>query len=1802
MFILIVQINITNMNNSLQSLKHKKGFILSILLFAGFINGPIAKAQTVVTVGGGATITCPAVPTATWTTPPTGATFSNWSRGSGVNCASANNGLAGSSFNSADGNAAYTANKYFSVTITAGASNTFILSSIVWNTTVSGGSPDFDVMYSNNGGPVTAFGGTGTSTTSNTFSGNITIAPNTSIVLYMLVSGIGNNTRTARWLNGSTITLITPVNYYSKSTGNLNTLGTWGPNTDGSGTAPSNFTSAGQIFNIRNRATATISSGWTVSGAGSKIITGDGTNACNFTIPSGSSVTGTVDVQAQGTLTIQNNTVPTLGTLASTSTIDFGSTGAQTIPVNTYGNIIVSGSRGANDVTFAGGVDIAGDLTISATGTSGSGFLYFNNSGTARTFTISGDYIQSGYDAEFGSGSGSSTINLAGNFQKTGGYLTTTVAAANAVFNLSGANADLQSTGGTETKWINFNVLSGSVCTLNGQFNYFGSSGTPAIFTVNSGGTVNCGTFNFVTTGGFATFINNGTLGIGSSAGIASSGATGNIQTTTRTFSTAGFYVYNGTTQATGSGLPTTAITGGVTISNGATVTTTNAIIVNTTGVLKVDGILTPGAATQVFSGTGTLNGSGTVQVNRTAATADFLSQYTQTTKTLTNLTVEYTVLTGSQVVSATTYNNLKLNNTSGTNTSGGSVTVNGTLTLASGGAFSIGSNTHTFNGAVSGSGTLTGSNTSNLIIGGTAGTLNFTSGGTNNFLKNFTLNTGATATLGNALNITAYDGTSSEGVLTVTGTATLTTGGFLTIKSNANGTARIAAGRTTGGYISGDVTVERFIPQNSSKGWRLLASTTSGQTINQAWQEGVVGGMNNPNAGFGTKITAGSVITTNLATAQAAGFDTLSAGVSLFRYNAATDVLQQVTATNTGNIANEQGYFLFIRGDRSPGQFGAGAPATSTVLRSKGTLFTGDQAAVATGASNYGLVRNPYPSRIDMRNIVRGSNLIDAYQVWDAKLGGTYGVGGFQTFSKSGANYVVSPGGGSYGANGSVHNFIESGAAFFIQSTTNTNNTAQVTEACKTSASNTNSFRPSGVLADDKRITFTLYALNPGSSDVVDGGLIFFNDVYSNGVTVEDVRKSGNFNENFGMLRDNTELVVEKRKDVGAEDSIFFKMYQLRQISYRLDLAGLNFDPSVTTAVLQDKFTNTNTPLNLTTLTSYTFTVNATAGSFAQDRFRLVLSSSNIFSGTGNWTDNERWSRGVPPTSGDVAIIAAGANAVLNTDFLVAGSLKMTPTSTLEISPTKTLTISGTADFAGQSVVFRSDETGYGSLGQVTGTLNGATNVTVERYIPNNGFRSWRLLSVPTFGSGQTIRQAWQEGNANPLPLQNNLPGRGTQITGVFTTQAAAGAAGFDSTSVQSSILTWNGTGWSNVTSTNSPIANNKAYFLFVRGERSKGVTGAVNNSSATTLRTNGTIYTGNQVFNVSTNGFAVVANTYPSAISFTGLTRNNVNNLFYIWDSKKQNGNSLGVYQTFSAINSFNCLISGGSYTAGQPNTVIESGQAFFVTGGATSGGGTITLLESAKVSGSSGNLGLRPAAIPFKIDSRLLDANNDVLDANVVVFDKAYSKNIDTDDAVKLGNPGANFAIENAGRILAIEGTQPVSENDLIQFRMWNLKPQIYKLEFQPLGSGIQGLHAFVEDKYLNTSREIDMNSVTEMSFIVTDNPASSAPGRFRIVFRKIGVTENSGNGYTLAPNPTQGKTVNLLLESKQAGIYNIRIVTVEGKLLTTKTFSHAGGSSRQLIALPAGVTPGNYQVEIIAPDKSKTSRQLIVANMD
>jgi PKD repeat protein len=154
--------------------------------------------------------------------------------------------------------------------------------------------------------------------------------------------------------------------YFSKSSGNLNVLSTWGTSFDGSGTSPANFTTAGITYEIVNNASATIGANWTVAGAGSKVRVGDPFTfpSISFTIPAAFSLTGTVGVQPNSTLIIQNTTIPTLGTLSTGSTVDYDAAGAQNVTGTTYSNLTISGS-GTKTFTAANST-INGTLNISA--------------------------------------------------------------------------------------------------------------------------------------------------------------------------------------------------------------------------------------------------------------------------------------------------------------------------------------------------------------------------------------------------------------------------------------------------------------------------------------------------------------------------------------------------------------------------------------------------------------------------------------------------------------------------------------------------------------------------------------------------------------------------------------------------------------------------------------------------------------------------------------------------------------------------------------------------------------------------------------------------------------------------------------------------------------------------------------------------------------------------------------------------------------------------------------------------------------------------------------------------------------------------------------------------------------------------------------------------------------------------------------------------------------------------------------------------------------------------------------------
>jgi len=174
------------------------------------------------------------------------------------------------------------------------------------------------------------------------------------------------------------------TNYFYKGSGSITTTTNWGSNTNGSGSAPANF-SNGDIFNLRNITTIpTLTTNWTVSGTNAKVIVGDGTNTCTLSIPSGFTITATINISNNATLSIANATNPTLGVLASGSTVNFSGSVAQTIPSANYFNLI-SSSSGARILVNAGNIGVAGTFTRGSNSYTTTGSTVVYNGNAAQT-------------------------------------------------------------------------------------------------------------------------------------------------------------------------------------------------------------------------------------------------------------------------------------------------------------------------------------------------------------------------------------------------------------------------------------------------------------------------------------------------------------------------------------------------------------------------------------------------------------------------------------------------------------------------------------------------------------------------------------------------------------------------------------------------------------------------------------------------------------------------------------------------------------------------------------------------------------------------------------------------------------------------------------------------------------------------------------------------------------------------------------------------------------------------------------------------------------------------------------------------------------------------------------------------------------------------------------------------------------------------------------------------------------------------------------------------------------------------
>ena len=430
-----------------------------------------------------------------------------------------------------------------------------------------------------------------------------------------------------------------------------------------------------------------------------------------------------------------------------------------------------------------------------------------------------------------------------------------------------------------------------------------------------------------------------------------------------------------------------------------------------------------------------------------------------------------------------------------------------------------------------------------------------------------------------------------------------LATNDFLTFKSTNTETAWL--GNMTGKTLTGSATVERYIP-NHSKAWQFLSVPTTGQTIKQSWQEGSPAPNNDPNAGYGTMISSNVA---NATLHPEPGFDLFSGAPSIKTYVRSTGLYDAVTSTAIP-IANKKGYMLFVRGDRSVTT--VSAPATATVLRTKGILFTPlnpppvTTLAAAIPPFTFESIGNPYASAIDISQITLSGGVQDIFYVWDPKLtsglNSVYGLGGFQVMTRNGNTYDVTPGGGSYGA---TNNFIQSGQAFFVNAPFSSGSVT-FTENCKVAGSEmVNRVLP---VTNSKQLRTNLYLIRNAEQVLLDGNRIFYHKTYSNSIDLFDAVKLDNSGENLGIKSATKILSVERRKPIQLNDTVFYNLANSKLQQYRFEFIAKDLNEEHLAAFLEDKYLHTSVPVALNDTTRVDFIVENVEGSYAADRFRIVF------------------------------------------------------------------------------------------------------------------------------------------------------------------------------------------------------------------------------------------------------------------------------------------------------------------------------------------------------------------------------------------------------------------------------------------------------------------------------------------------------------------------------------------------------------------------------------------------------------------
>lgn len=453
-----------------------------------------------------------------------------------------------------------------------------------------------------------------------------------------------------------------------------------------------------------------------------------------------------------------------------------------------------------------------------------------------------------------------------------------------------------------------------------------------------------------------------------------------------------------------------------------------------------------------------------------------------------------------------------------------------------------------------------------------------------------------------------------------------------------------------------------------------------------------------------------------------------------------------------------------------------------------------------------------------------------------------------------------------------------------------------------------------------------------------------------------------------------------------------------------------------------------------------------------------------------------------------------------------------------------------GTLDLAGKHLILDGNTiSGVASIGQVAGSITGATNVTVNLPIDNWGklgkwpgsisgssTGTWRNLTMPLSANGNTVY-------LNTLQSTIQITGP----SGVNLDQIGGGnTVGYSCYK----YMTGNSSPWKAIlnpgeepllSNTVAGMRGNECFWMYIRGPRN-AINSIADAPIATVLTAIGILQTGdiNCIYNNLTPGqFVLVGNPYVSPIDFnsTNLVIKGARRQAWIWDPTVSGINKTGKYNILDGVTTTSTEAINGSKLC----NILQPGQAFFLQADSTNNGVMQVLFkESCKPGHPSfiSTLGLTGQDVQYqnlKIGLDYMNADGTAIAADGLraLYSNNFSAGLAEEDIIKFPDAIGSICFKRNGSLLGLEGRPLLSSNDTLFIHMSDMQSDgTYR--FRIAGQNFQSTHvtAYLEDKYLQNRQLVSLTDgdTTNIQFIVKNNiEASYASDRFMITFSMPGI---------------------------------------------------------------------------------------------